>query len=78
MTYKQHGLEIARENKIIHDDNTGVFHLFECDLSKCEINLCDLKIYIDQFLDFFFWKYYSVSPSLKSSVELVECPVYAV
>ena len=47
MTYKQHGLEIARENKIIHDDSTGVFHLFERDLSKCEIDLCDRKIYID-------------------------------
>jgi len=29
------------------------------------------------FLIFIFWKYYSLSP-LKSSVELVECPVYAV
>lgn len=56
MSCKQHGLEIARENKIIHDDNTGIFHVFERDLSKCEIELCDRKIYIDQFLDIYFLK----------------------
>ena len=33
--------------EVIHDDNTEIFHVFERDLSKCEIDLCDRKIYID-------------------------------
>ena len=40
----------------IDDDNIGILHVFERDLSKCEIELCDRKIYIDQFLDIYFLK----------------------
>ena len=40
--------------EVINNDNTGIFPVFERDLSKCEIHLCDRKIYIHQFLDFFF------------------------
>ena len=37
-------------HEVIHDDNTGIFPV----LSKCEIDLCDRKICIDQFLDIYF------------------------
>ena len=37
-------------------NNTGIFDVFERDLSKCEIDLCDRKIYIEKFLDICFLK----------------------
>jgi len=37
-------------------NNTAIFHVFELDPSKCEIDLCDHKIYIVQFLDIYFLK----------------------